>query len=172
MNIPMKILRPTLLALICGLLLAVLNNQTRAVIEENRQSAAEKVFLDMVTAVPASQVNLIPDPTGFNVVSDSVTIARIDRAVTSRGYNGEIQLYVAYDTRGQVLQARVSHHRETPGIGDKIDREVSPWIEQFIGRSRQNTDWRLEPLGEIDGMSGATITASAVMQAINEALPE
>ena len=68
-----------------------------------------------------------------------------------------------------MISVRVTRHRETPGIDDKIDIAVSPWINQFKGTDG-NTVWFLAPTGDIDGITGATITSRAVTQAISEVI--
>ena len=59
-------------------------------------------------------------------------------------------------------------HKETPGIGNLIDIEVSDWINQFIGMSLQN-NW-IDENSDIDHVAGATVTTRAVSQAIFDAL--
>jgi electron transport complex protein RnfG len=90
------------------------------------------------------------------------------------GYSGEIKILVGIDIKGNILGTRVIKHQETPGLGDYIDIIKSDWIDNFTYSSLENTlmsEWAVtKDQGKFDYMSGATITARAVVKAINEAL--
>jgi|AP95_1055475.scaffolds.fasta_scaffold03490_3 electron transport complex protein RnfG len=162
----MKVLKPTMLAFLCAVLLVTTNHRTRAVIVENQQHFAEKTLRDMV-----GSAELIKQDTGFSIWRDGTHIGFIQRNSTNKGYNGRIELFIAYTVEGEIIGVRVLDHQETPGIGDKIDHEVSPWIDGFKGRSPANTNWQLSPAGDIDGITGATITSRATLNMIREVLP-
>lgn len=166
-----KLVKPGLLALTCGIMLAGLNLQTADVIAENQRYYEQKLLRVMVEDV-TTEPELIETGSGFRVLSDGLHIATIRTAETGKGYNGDIRLLVAFTPDGEILSVRVVGHGETPGIGDKIDIEVSPWIHQFNGTNRSNTNWALAPAGDIDGITGATITSRAVTDAVLGALPE
>ena len=78
------------------------------------------------------------------------------------------------DKNGNILGTRVIKHQETPGLGDFIDYNKSDWINIFTYSSLKNTpeiEWAVKKdQGKFDYISGATITARAVVKAINEAL--
>lgn len=166
-----KLLKPGLLALTCGLLLAGINLQTKEVIADNQQFYEQKLLRAMVESV-TTQPELQEFENEIRVFNGEQHVATIRRAETAKGYNGNIDLLVAFNRSGEVLSVRVTDHGETPGIGDKIDIQISPWIDQFQGATRQDTHWALTPKGDIDGITGATITSRAVTEAILESLPE
>lgn len=90
------------------------------------------------------------------------------------GYSGPIELLVAIRADGSVAGVRVLNHRETPGLGDAIESDRSDWLEGFDHRSLGDPpreDWTVARRGgEFDGITGATITARAVVQAVARAL--
>ncbi|MBB3329231.1 electron transport complex protein RnfG [Halomonas campaniensis] len=93
--------------------------------------------------------------------------------VTGRGYHGDISLVVGIDAEGAITGARVTDHHETQGLGDAIETRRSDWIRQFDGRSLDDPagGWALRgDGGEFDGLSGATVTARAVVSAVHQAL--
>jgi electron transport complex protein RnfG len=69
---------------------------------------------------------------------------------------------------------RVVDHKETPGLGDKVELAISDWIKSFTGRtfSSDNTkQWQVKKDGgEFDQFTGATITPRAVVGAVKRAL--
>jgi electron transport complex protein RnfG len=96
-------------------------------------------------------------------------------AVTARnGYSGAIRLLIGVRAGGTITGVHALSHRETPGLGDRIDRSKSDWIEQFAGRSLANPvagDWRIaRDGGEFDQLTGASVTSRAVVSAVSETL--
>ncbi len=93
---------------------------------------------------------------------------------TPDGYSGDIRLLLALKPDGEVIAVRVLDHRETPGLGDAIEHNKSDWIQQFEGTSINTpapNGWQADRLGgEFDTISSATITSSAVIEAIASAL--
>ena len=93
--------------------------------------------------------------------------------VTPEGYSGDIRLLVGISTTGELLGVRVTNHRETPGLGDRVELKKSNWILAFDGRglTDERTRWAVrKDGGSFDQFTGATITPRAVVQAVYEAL--
>ena len=94
--------------------------------------------------------------------------------IATEGYVGPIKLLVGIDIRGEITGVRILTHKETPGLGDKIEERRSDWILGFDGRSLQNTEqksWQVKrDGGEFDQLTGATITPRAVVKAVRNAL--
>ncbi len=93
---------------------------------------------------------------------------------TRRGYSGPIRLLVGIDAGGRVVAVRAVSHRETPGLGDAIETRRGDWIHGFAGRGigdPPESGWRLTADGgEFDGITGATVTARAVVEAVHRVL--
>ncbi|HET8791735.1 MAG TPA: RnfABCDGE type electron transport complex subunit G, partial [Modicisalibacter sp.] len=89
-------------------------------------------------------------------------------------YSGDISLLVGIDANGELTGVRVLSHRETPGLGDKIEVRKSDWITQFAGLSLGNPpieQWAVKKDGGVfDAFTGATITPRAVIGAIKRSL--
>jgi electron transport complex protein RnfG len=93
--------------------------------------------------------------------------------VTARGgYGGPLELLVGILADGRVSGVRILAHRETPGIGDGVERR--DWISQFDGRSLTDPppeDWLVKrDGGNFDELTGATITPRAVVKGVYNAL--
>ncbi len=101
-------------------------------------------------------------------------VGAILTVTASRGYNGPINLLVGINNDLALLGVRVTTHRETPGLGDKIELRQSPWIKEFDGRSigdPPENRWAVKRDGGIfDQFTGATITPRAVVEAVRHAL--
>ncbi len=102
--------------------------------------------------------------------------ALILETTAPQGYSGAIDLVVALsalDSKNIVLGARVVNHKETPGLGDKIELRVSDWILGFKQVTYQDeiaSRWKVKKDGgQFDQFTGATITPRAVVNAIKNA---
>lgn len=182
-------LRAALLLALIGLaaaaILAGLNELTHDRIEDEEQTHAlgavsamlagdtyDNALLDDTTRM---SVRGLPEPaTVYRARLDGEPVAAVIDLITPEGYSGDIRLLVAVDMAGAVLGVRVLEHRETPGLGDKIERRRSDWIEQFAGRSLGDPgpgDWAPDRRdGDFDTLTSATITSTAVIDAVKRAL--
>ncbi|WP_305074351.1 electron transport complex subunit RsxG [Propionivibrio sp.] len=92
----------------------------------------------------------------------------------ARGYGGELIVLIGVDTKGTLLGARVIRHKETPGLGDKIELAKSKWIRDFEGKSLESPPpekWAVKKDGGVfDQFAGATITPRAVVKAVKEGM--
>lgn len=92
----------------------------------------------------------------------------------SGGYGGPIKLMLGVDPQGKLLGVSVISHKETPGLGDKIDPAKTDWIGRFTGLSLGNPPvekWKVKKDGgQFDQFSGATITPRAVVGGIRHGL--
>jgi len=90
------------------------------------------------------------------------------------GYSGEIHLLVGLDMDGRILGVRVTSHKETPGLGDRIETKKSDWVQGFNGQSLGTPPYRewnvRKDGGEFDQFTGATITPRAVVKAVKNTL--
>lgn len=169
-----EIVRPVLLAMVCGLALASLYYGLQPTIQQSRDDYEAR---QLATVHGLANVNLVRQSEALYHIHDSLTHelrGQVHASSTLRGYNGRISAWIAVDTAGEVLGVRIREHRETPGLGDKIEKRVSDWIDVFVGMSLSNTrkqDWALvKEGGRIDQFTGATITPQAVVQMVHEHL--
>lgn len=163
-----------LVALGAGLGLLLMHNWTRAPAEANRAAWSRQLLLEAAAVPEGAEVRLVASGANWQVWRSGRLIARVFHHAGEPGYNGPIPLWVGLDADERILQVRVIEHRETPGLGDRIDRRVSPWIGQFHGRSLADPEpagWALRrDGGEFDAFSGATITPRAVVTGVRKVL--
>jgi len=152
----------------------------REFLERSLQPALAGVFFDR--PVTESMLTL-PPPHGLPG-SETAVIYRIYAAdapvaalfvVSARdGYAGPIRLLIGITMDGDVTGVRVLQHRETPGLGDRIDITKSDWVLQFDGHSLQDPEpgkWSIKgDGGAFDQLTGASITPRAIIKAIKETL--
>lgn len=117
----------------------------------------------------------LPNPaTAWRGRSDGAVTAVILPVVTMDGYSGRIDLLVGIHANGELAGVRVVNHRETPGLGDKLELAKADWILSFNGKSLAMPapeGWAVrKDGGDFDQFTGATITPRAVVQAVHKAL--
>ncbi|MGB1108809.1 MAG: electron transport complex subunit RsxG [Gammaproteobacteria bacterium] len=95
-------------------------------------------------------------------------------SMSEPGYSGDITVIMGVAANGELLGVRVVSHKETPGLGDKIEAGKSPWISEFTGLSFANLmpdQWGVKKDGgHFDQFSGATITPRAVVKTVKRGL--
>ena len=132
----------TLLALIAGCLLALLQLFTVDRIEQNQRDAEKQILAGLVDSTDPE----ILREQGIELVNTEI-----------RGYGGTMKVVVAFRAE-EILGVRVVNHGETPGFSDVLD--PTGWIGQFEQQS----------VHEVDAVSGATITTNAVIRAVKDSL--
>jgi len=172
-----------LFALITALLLSSVNNVTRDRIAQAERLAAQSALLEVVPSelhdndmlldtqpIPSQFWSLLGLENGGNVHIaryNNEPIAVIIPTISPEGYSGDIAMLVGVNLDGSVAGVRVVKHRETPGLGDKIELRKNLWILDFNGRSLSNTPrqkWAVKKAGgDFDQFTGATITPRAVI---------
>lgn len=112
---------------------------------------------------------------------------------TDLGFSGRFTVMVGFTPDGTIYNSQILEHIETPGLGDKMEKDKSIsitaegdttwWAEQFNGKkpefdvSEEGGVNFAQPKnikvtkdgGEIDGITAATISSRAYCDAINRA---
>jgi Na+-translocating ferredoxin:NAD+ oxidoreductase subunit G len=175
-----------IIALIAALLLTAIYLGTQTRIAANQQRAADTIVLDALT-LPAdteltraditndTQLLTLSEPHPIYLARRGGQVIALIVPVTARdGYNGIIELIIGIAPDGTILGVQALKHRETAGLGDRIDTSKSDWIKHFIGKSLQTTQperWAIKNAGgDFDQITGATVTSRAVIDAVYRAL--
>ncbi|MDB9970417.1 electron transport complex subunit RsxG [Porticoccaceae bacterium] len=179
-----------LFALVTSLILATTNELTYERIEQSEREAAQRALLEIIPLERHDNDMLMdvqPVPEQFwatlglkkggniHIARDQgQPVAAIIPAVTPDGYSGAISMIIGVNFNGSVAGVRVVDHRETPGLGDKVDLKKSDWILSFNGKSLVNpqaSGWTVKKEGgDYDQFTGATITPRAVIKQILKTL--
>lgn len=89
--------------------------------------------------------------------------------VSREGYGGNIEIMLGVDPQGTILGVEIVSQMETPGLGVKIAEKR--FRQQFVGRRLENTRWAVKKDGgDLDQITGATISPRAVVKAIEQGL--
>lgn len=84
---------------------------------------------------------------------------------SGHGYNGDIWLMVGFTTKGDIQNIYVIEHTETPGLGSKMTQ--SSFMDQFLGKNPGEMKFKVRKNGgDVDGITGATISSKAFVEAV------
>lgn len=87
---------------------------------------------------------------------------------SSKGYSGDIWIMVGFTMRGEIQNIFVIEHKETPGLGSKMTAPV--FVNQFLGKNPEQMKLKVKKDGgDVDAITGATISSRAYAQAIQVA---
>ncbi len=176
------------LAAICTALVALTYDLTDERIVANQQAFLEESLKPVLAGIDyegtlSDSTMIIPVPhdlpgnqpaTVYRIFEDDTPLAALFVVVARDGYAGPIRILIGLTDDGRINRARVIDHRETPGLGDRIDASKSDWINQFDGRSLADPAedrWKIKrDGGDFDQLSGASITSRSVVKALRETL--
>jgi electron transport complex protein RnfG len=144
-------------------LLSILN----AVIDEN--SYDNIIQLDCALVTSAELLGSNQPQHIYRATKQGQAVAAAIETTAPDGYSGKIQLVVGI-TSSEAGSAIVLEHKETPGLGDKVDLRISNWVLDFDNQSYSEeiaTNWAVKKDGgQFDQFTGATITPRAVVSAV------
>lgn len=192
MDLQKHILRVGLLlglfAVVATTLVALTEANTREQIRENQRQALlsginaliphdqydNAILQDTMTLEATEELGTEEPTTVYRARQNGENVAVVLTAIAPNGYSGKIKILVGIYHDGTLAGVRVIEHKETPGLGDKIEAKKSDWILQFEGLSLTEptgAKWKVKKDGgEFDQFTGATITPRAVVGAIKSAL--
>lgn len=167
-----------LISIVAGALLGGVRQLTLPRVEE----AARMVKIRAIEAVvPEFDNNPAEESVKVAVGADSLLVYRATRhgmlvgmaveSLSHDGFSGDISVMVGFDASGVVTGYSVLSHGETPGLGAKMDQ----WFRQpeghrsVIGLTPSASLAVTKDGGEIDGITAATITSRAFLDAIRRA---
>jgi len=153
----------------CGLLISTLHAFTKNTITQNEQQYAANQIRSVSGNVHENIIQLDDDL--YFSEGEGIVTGFIFSQSTKQGYNGNISAWIAIDQTQKIRGIRVYEHKETPGIGDKIDSQVSDWIRRFTGATLAGNSWSItKDGGEFDHFTGATITSRAMVHSVHAGL--
>jgi electron transport complex protein RnfG len=177
-----------LIGAVCTALVAATYQATReriaandkALLEQSLQPALSGLFYD--GSVSEARIVLPPphelpgnDPAVvYRVYAEGEPVAALFAVTARDGFSGPMRVLVGVEADGTVTGVRILRHRETPGLGDKIESSRSDWVFQFDGRSLGDpplSGWAVSvDGGDFDQLTGASVTPRAVIKAIRDTL--
>lgn len=161
------------ITIVAGVSLGFINDITKgpkAQAKLERKISALKNVLPEFNNNPVDDIKLVK----HELAKDSVEIypgIQDDRLTgtavvgsTNNGYSGLVKIMVGFEPDGTIKNIVVLEQKETPGLGTKMKDDK--FLRQFRGKNP--SDFNVMPTkdgGEVDALTGATITTRAFGEA-------
>lgn len=162
----------TVLTAVSGGLLAAVEKTTRPQIEEQvlkfqKAPAIKEIFTDVTNDPIQERFDVTDGDTTLQVFPGALGDGQKAVAFEAKGtgFGGPVGLMVGINlSTDKIIAARVTTHSETPGIGSRAKDDLS-FVSQFSGKPMSANFGLKKGGGDIDAMSGATVTSGGVSQA-------
>ena len=167
----------TLVTLGAALSLGYVFEWTKEPIAKAQMAKQLKAIEAVVTGYdnnPVLEKFKLPTPDGkdslefFPAKSKGELVGVAVKTRSSKGYSGDVWLMVGFNMQGDIQNIFVIEHKETPGLGSKM---TSPgFLRQFPGKNPGQMNLKVrKDGGEVDGITGATISSRAFAGAVQTA---
>ena len=175
-NLPNMVGVLTLVAVLCGGILAYVNNVTKPAIDAQAELALAN-GLKAVLAADQLTVNY-KDEVVRNVDGKDLTyvVYKTDKGVAVQstdpnGFGGNLTVLVGFNEAGDILGYTVLAHAETPGLGAK----APDWFQKgqpgcIVGLNPGSANLTVsKDGGDIDAITASTITSRSFLRAVQQA---
>lgn len=175
-NLPNMVLVLTGVALVCGALLAYMNNLTKPAIDEQAEKALAEGIKNVLSADAVKVEKTDTVKRTINNKEQTFVVYKTDKgtAVQStdpNGFGGNLKVLVGFNEAGDILGYTVLEHAETPGLGAK----ASEWFQKdapgcIVGLNPGKAKFIVsKDGGDIDAITASTITSRSFLRAVQEA---
>lgn len=162
------------ITVIAGAILAAVNISTEKPIAEGAERARNEAIAAILPQFDHLEQTIATDADGDSLTVYVATLEGTGSGVavetfSNNGFGGHISIIAGFDNDGHLCGYRVLQHAETPGLGANMDK----WF--MADGTSHNIIGTDAPLavkadgGDVDAITGATITSRAFLQAINRA---
>jgi len=105
----------------------------------------------------------------FSGVDDQGPTGTAFKSVSGLGYSGDIEIILGIKPDGEISGVRILRHAETPGLGANYADPAM--LDEFYKGRRIDDNWKLtKDGGQVDAVTGATVTGRAIADAIESGL--
>jgi len=183
----------TVAGALAGLLIVMVNQHTKPIIDKYKAEQLQKAVYEVLPGIERYHTYYLLDGALSLLLPEGAKESEFKRVyigydansqlkgvAVSRGESGfqdVVQVIFGFDpASGKILGMKVLESKETPGLGDKIFKDQA-FVDQFFA----GPDTPLVPVkagagkglpGEIDTITGATISSKVVIDIINHGLEE
>ncbi|MDO5562574.1 MAG: RnfABCDGE type electron transport complex subunit G [Synergistaceae bacterium] len=164
-----------LITVVTGIILGGVHTMT---LEPIRQAKEREKMEALAATLPAAKEFKAVEVSGkpeyikeVNAGTDNGQLMGYNITVSSKGYGGMIDMVVGISSGGDLMGIKILSHSETPGLGARAPEPA------FSGQFKDKKAAALSIVktapssdSEIQAISGATITSTAVTTGVNQAV--
>jgi len=168
--------RLLVIVIIAGGLLGVVYTQTYDVIAAAKQKKLEAAIGYVVPVFDTLNTFKVMPATGkdsltfYEAYNGDSLVGTAVKTYTDKGFGGRFNLMIGFSPEGVILNTAVLDHKETPGLGDKMDVKKSDFSVQFKGKNPATYKLKVtKDGGDVDAITAATISSRAFCDATQRA---
>jgi electron transport complex protein RnfG len=168
------------ITIIAGFSLGFVNELTVGPIEKGkieRKVNALKQVLPEFDNNPVEEVQLISSEFAkdsievYPAFKNSEFVGAAVIGSTEKGFSGLVKIMVGFTPDGTIKNIEVLEQKETPGLGTKMKDEK--YLAQYRGKNPSDFNLKVtKDGGDVDALTGATITSRAFGEAVQMAYVE
>ena len=140
------------------------------------EAASSEATVETVTLSDEACKAVLPDATTFEAVESATSgvqaAVKADTGwviqASAKGFGGQVPVIVGLDADGAIVGVSFPENSETAGYGAQLYEEgnesAAALAASLVGKSGEVA------IGDVDAISGATISSKAVVEAVNTAL--
>jgi len=159
---------PIIFLTIVVLVSVALVTWTDSITKEEIARQEEQQLLEMLEEMFSDMDRYTFEDGIYTIYSDETEIGYAFLAV-GKGYGGDINILVGLENDMTIKAVTITKQEETPGLGSRITG--SSFTSQFAGLNSENIALKQNG-GEIDAITGSTISSGAVVDAVRAAVIE
>ena len=137
---------------------------TKDKIEEQKEQQIQSMLKEMFPSM--SEYTFEDDI--YTIFSDGAGIGYVFLAV-GKGYGGDIDILIGLEDETTIKGITIISQSETPGLGSRIAE--SSFADRFVGLDIGDVALKQDG-GQIDAITGATISSGAVVDAVRTTVME
>jgi|GEM_PF-766889 len=164
----------------CCLIVLKADQATSAVIERNESEEIAKTVSKLLPKEAMEnakfQCHLVDDARVgrkmrlYTSEKEGIISGYVMTYSTNRGYAVPLVLIAGFTADKKVYKADIFISHETPGLGDKVDRNHGDFLDMMNGKGLE-ANWDVKKFGgDFDYITGSTVTSRAVVTATGDAL--
>ncbi|MDA3911296.1 MAG: RnfABCDGE type electron transport complex subunit G [Bacteroidales bacterium] len=162
---------------VAGVALSFVYNATKGPIAEAKQAKLEEAISIVLPEFDGlKEAYTVKPETGndeltfYDAYKADEYVGTAIRTFTDKGFSGRIWIMIGFAPDGAIVNTAVLEHKETPGLGDKMDVAISDFPNQFEGKDPKS--WKLSVTkdgGDVQAITAATISSRAFCDATRRA---
>lgn len=179
-TLPNMLLSLTLICLVAGAILALVNQYTTGPIAASKAATLQNAIRQVVPEFdnnPTADAFMAATPEGDSVkiypaLKAGNFVGAAVESFTKKGFSGEIKVIVGFDASGKLYNYSVLQHAETPGLGAKMQEwfRADKNKQSVLGRNLADGALKVtKDGGDVDAITAATISSRAFLDAVNRA---
>ncbi len=149
---------------------------TKGPIEAAKRKKTLKAIANVTPAfdnIPSDEIYMLAIENDDSLVcypsrKDGKLVGTAISTYTDAGFTERFYIMVGFAPDGTIINTAILSHKETPGLGDKMEKKKGNWSNQVNGKNPAKYKLKVKKDGgDVDGITAATFTSRGFVDAID-----